>query len=242
MKLHPFSWVLISLWITSIAVLSTSLSILCIMIVVALAAGFLSRGKAMFTYLKGLKRLTSLILTLFVVQMVFRRNGDIVFSLGFVHIYSDGLTVALEVSLRLIILLISAGILGRLSFIDFKNAFLLLPQELSFMISYVVHLIPLLRSRFLHYLLVLRLRGLQMKDLKLSQRFKLYRIISLSVLGSMLHISQRQAVALELRGFRSQGKKTFLYKERIRFWDVALYILLAFISLSYYILMNYTLL
>lgn len=231
MKLHPFSWVLISLWITSIAVISHAIPVLGLMTALALFAGFLSRGRALWKYLAGLKRLITLILTLGIIQLLFRRGGELLFSFGVVKIYAEGLQVALEVAVRLIILLIAAGILGRLSFIDFRNAFFYLPQELSFMISYVVHLIPLLRERFQHYLQVLRLRGIQIRKLRLQEKLVIYRIISLSVLGSMLHISDRHALTLELRGFRSRGKKTFLYAERLRLADLLVILLLAGLSL-----------
>ena len=234
MKLHPFSWVLISLWITSLAVISSSLAILGLLILLSLLAAFLSRGRELFPYLLGLKRLVTLILTLLVVQLLFRRGGTLVLSLSFVHIYSEGLEIGLEVALRLIILLIAAGILGRLTYLDFRNAFLFLPAEFSFMISYVIHLIPLLRKRFLHYLELLRLRGLSLKSLSWGKRLKIYRIISLSVLGSLLHSSDRQAITLELRGFRSPGKKTFLYKQAFGFADLLVFIVLLLLSLGYF--------
>lgn len=238
MTLHPFSWVLISLWITSLAVLISSLPILGLLIVLALLAALFARGRELAPYLKGIKRLAPLILSLLIIQTLFRQSGDLIWEKGWFKIYSSGLYTGLEVSLRLIILLIAAGILGRLSFADFRNAFFFLPTEFSFMISYVVHLIPLLRKRFLHYLQVLRLRGIVLNRLPLGKRLKVYQVVSLSVLGSLLHSSDLQAITLELRGFRSPGKKTYLYKQHFTYIDLLVALILALLTWGIWLIKN----
>ncbi|HNX36913.1 MAG TPA: energy-coupling factor transporter transmembrane component T [Candidatus Cloacimonadota bacterium] len=237
--MHPLSWVFITLWITSLAVLIRSPLLLALLFALATGMIFLSRGKAGWRILLGLKRLLPLFLTLIIIQSLFRPGKELIFSLGFIHVSKAGFELGLLVSLRLMILLISASILGRLGYQDFRNAFLYLPEEISFMISYVVHLIPGIRKEYLHYLEVLRWRGIILKEQPIRRRLHLYKTISISVLAGLLSGSTMQAVSLELRGFRRPGIKTFLYRQKTHLRDhllwAVLLVLLVLLIFSPYI-------
>lgn len=228
--IHPGTWLVITLWITSIAVLENRIEYLVGLLGVALLISFLANGRKLWGYLKALKILVPVIASVFVVQVLLRRDGDELWRAGFVAIYSGGLALAAQVSLRLVILLVSASILKELAYQDFRLALKWLPAEISFMIAYIVHLLPQLRAQFRLSMQNLSLRGIKIKSLAFKDKLKVYRIVSLTVLGGLLAKSDLQAIQLELRGFRRQGKKSFLHPRSLQLVDYL--VLIALVALS----------
>ncbi|MBM4403075.1 MAG: energy-coupling factor transporter transmembrane protein EcfT [Candidatus Cloacimonetes bacterium] len=210
MILHPLTLISIVIWVSSIALLSANLVALTgLMMVSALLCLFNGRIP-----LKSLFRLLPVLLIVFILQILFRRGGSMIWSYGWFRITSEGLVMGAQVVFRLSIIYLSAGLLIKLQFNDFRNAFALirLPEELSFMVCFVIHFIPLLTHRFKDTVILLRYRGLDIRHGSWMRKIKIYRIIALSVLTGLLHNVHYQAIALELRGFRSPGHKTARYR------------------------------
>ncbi|HPI26786.1 MAG TPA: energy-coupling factor transporter transmembrane component T, partial [Candidatus Cloacimonadota bacterium] len=85
-----------------------------------------------------------------------------------------------------------------------------LPEELSFMISYMAHLVPQLQINFRTQMQELKLRGILVSKLPIKEKLEIYKIISIATVAEIIVQSSSQAIALELRGFRSKGKRSSL--------------------------------
>lgn len=228
--MHPLSRILLVLWISSLAIiLQNPLFLFALLIFSLLWSSLLSLPK-LISLLSSLKVLLPLILAVFLSQILFRRGGNMLLKITFLAIYSDGVFFALQVCFRLLILLVSATILSSLSYAELRLSLRYLPEEFSFMISYVLHLLPQLRQQIQVALFSLRNRGIQISRLKYRDRLVIYKTLSLTILAGLIHTSTMQAAQLELRGFRRQGKKTYLYHRKLTLMDGGLVIVLIGLS------------
>ena len=95
-----------------------------------------------------------------------------------------------------------------------------LPEELSFMISYMAHLVPQLSMNFRAQMKELKLRGILISKLPLKEKLEIYKIISIATVAEIILQSSSQAIALELRGFRSKGKRSSLNSQNFSWRDL----------------------
>ncbi len=236
-RIHPISLITIVIWLSSMSLLTMKVKSLAALFVLALILlVILSNDRGRSSMIR-LGKLAPLLVMVFVLQILFRRGGNTYFSYGCFALTSLGLSIGTAISIRFLIIISGASILSHLNFVDFRNAFALihLPEEISFMVSYVLRFVSTLRQRFVTAMLMLKSRGLDIARLSLARRFKIYRILALSVLVTSLSHSHMQAIALELRGFRSSGKRTELYLTKPGIADAFVaygLIVLSFIVLS----------
>jgi len=162
-----------------------------------------------------------LLLSLALVQLLFRRQGDLLWQFGIISLSREGANYLAVLSLRLLIVILSAKALAVLDFKEFSTAFhsLRLPEEFSFMLSYAVHLVPSLLSSWKGYFQSLKLRGIAINKLSIPNRLKIYKVLALSSLAALIKNSEGQAIALELRGFRSSGERSSMHERRFSFFD-----------------------
>lgn len=184
---------------------------------------FREGASALFQRLSGLKKIIWLLISLAVIQLLFRQGGRVLFTLGYFHVHEAALIYTAMLSLRLMIIYLCASSLSKLDFCSYRAAFrkVRLPEELSFMVSYMAHLIPELSKQFRQQKVELQDRGLELKKLKLKQKLTIYRILALSTVAEIILKSGRQAIALELRGFRSSGASSSLHDYQFCLWDLA---------------------
>jgi energy-coupling factor transporter transmembrane protein EcfT len=206
---------------SSVVIASSRLGfILCVMFL-AWLIDFRAGFKALWERISGLRRIVALLAIVFIIQALAQRGGEVILDIGILRVHSQGLYAAAVQCLRLIVIYWCATSLSRLDFTMYKIAFskLHLPEEISFMVSYMAHLIPDLRSRFTQQNQELRLRGIQFKSCSWKHKLEIYRILAFGILSEVLHDSTRQAISLELRGFRSQGKRSNLNQQSLRGYD-----------------------
>lgn len=179
---------------------------------------------ALLKRLRGLKKILWLLVSVSIIQILFRRGGSILFTLGPCAIHSAAVNYSLMISLRLMVIYLCGKSLTKLDFSAYRSAFskIHLPEELSFMISYMVHLIPELGARFKDQTAELKERGLQISKMKLKAKLTVYKILALSSLADIILQSGEQAIALELRGFRSSGKRSSLHVLSFGPWDLGI--------------------
>lgn len=78
------------------------------------------------------------------------------------------------------------------------------------MLSYAIHLVPRFLSQLKGFVTGLKLRGIDATKLSLSKRLQVYKQLSITALAELIRSSETSAIALELRGFRSEGKHSIL--------------------------------
>jgi len=181
--------------------------------------------KALMLKVEKLEKITWLLISIVLIQLLFRRGGGILYSLGPFSIHRKAAVSSAFLSFRIMIIYMCAS---SLDFSLYRSAFaaIRLPEEISFMVSYMAHLIPGYSSRFKEQMQELRDRGINLRKLGIKQKLNLYRILALSAIADIILQSGRQAIALELRGFRSKGHPGSLHRYRFRYWDLSILVLM----------------
>ena len=239
-KLHPLSLLVLALWFSSAALaLNAPLWLLGVWLLSLLAA-WLSRSLDLKLWLRQLIRLLPLLAVILMIQALFVKQGRLLGGQGWYAVHAAALSNGIAFCLRLLILLGSARLMLRLEFEDYEAAFagLRLPEELGFMVFYTVRILPMLNRRLGHNRLLLRLRGLDWRKLPLRARLLVYQRVALALLAEMLTRSGIQAIALELRGFRSPGPRSRLQQRSFGLGDLVF--LMSLIALTVSLLILYS--
>lgn len=236
-KLHPLSHILICLALSSLVFACGKLYILCLILGISLLYSTLRKAYGIRKSLLTLWKSLPFVLSVAVLQLIFRREGDMLWSYSILGITEGALYWAGLISLRFLTVILCAKALSRSSFPEFQAAFafLRLPEEFAFMLSYGVQLIPAFGTMLKGFMRSLRLRGIEPAKLPWSKRLQVYRTLAVSALAGIVTNSQSSAIALELRGFRSSGKRSYLYKKSVGLADACIFaglILLIYFSLA----------
>ncbi len=237
-KLHPLTLILAALWLSTAAILLRPWPALGVVFVLSVVFRAALADWEPLLWLRQLLKLLPVLAAVVLIQVLFVKTGRPLWGQAWYAVHAGGLEGGVSVSLRLLILFWSAQVLLKLDYEDFDAAFqaLRLPEELGFMVFYTIHVIPLATQQVRASLQLLRLRGISLRDLPLNARLELYRVISLAGLGEVLSRSEIQATALDLRGFRSSGKRSFLCKRGFDLSDALLGLLLAGLTLACFLL------
>ena len=219
--LHPLSLLIFALWLSSMAIVLGRLDQLCIVMLLSLLAKGILTGFGRFTWMKQIVRTLPLFLAILVIQILFVKDGELLFGYDWFAVHERAVTIATAFYLRLLILLFTAQMLLKLDYEDFDHAFtaLNLPEELCFMVFYALHIIPLLGARIKHFRQLLVTRGIDIRKVALHNRLWIYKTLSLTLIADLLTRSAWQAMALDLRGFRTPGKHTRLLQRSFSAWD-----------------------
>lgn len=229
MRPHPLSMILIALWFSGLAILSTNLLVLITLTLfcvgMLLASRILTPGRLGRT----LSRISPLVIMIMLIQLVAVRGGQELLRLGDFIIYRPGLEHGAALSLRILIILLAAKLLTRLTPMDFDAAFRVFrfPEEIGFMVSYAVHMLPGISSMLQDTSLAIRKRGIEYRKLKPAQKLRLYGILALRLVSELLKGSETRAIALELRGFRNGTRTSRMTIYKMSWIDPLIVVVLA---------------
>ena len=230
---HPLTLIAVVVWITSLSLIVDSLFILGGLLVLSvLMAVFLSGDHGHRLWHRVVK-LLPLFISVFILQVLFRKGDIILLDLGWLRISKAGVYSGIQICIRFATIICSASAMTRLNYNDFRIAFsaIRLPEEIAFMVSYVIHFVPVLEERFRQSLATVRRRGVRIESLHYKAKIQLYRVLTIAVLAGILSKSGLQAIALELRGFRSEGKPTKYFQQRVGLKDSLVYYAMILLSL-----------
>jgi energy-coupling factor transport system permease protein len=173
------------------------------------------------------RALLALIVALFVIQAVFAFRGDPaatpLIAAGSLTIATmEGMLLAATLSLRLLIIVVTAQVLLEGDIRDYLLAFvqMRIPYELAFMTMVGLHFLPLLREEALSVYQCMQLRGVAFKGVGLVQKLKAYAKASLPILVGTLRRADEMSVAMELRGLRAYPRRTSMRRLTLRARDV----------------------
>jgi energy-coupling factor transport system permease protein len=186
-----------------------------------------------------LKLILKLVVTIMVFQILFRHEGEILWQWQFIQITSGGLAYGIAASLRFMLIIIIAGLLFEIPYYDYLLAFRAwkFPYEISFLVATVIHFIPIFNQQFLLSKEALQLRGIELSKLSLITRSKAFISLIFPVVARAVSEVRFRAISLELRGFRLYPVRTFLYQQKLKWWDWLLQ--LTVISIFLNILIHY---
>lgn len=213
--IHPLTRLIIVLSISTIAVLYNNLIILAWLLLVCLILLTGKRQLDLSRLLRFFRYFFPVLLSIFIIQLIFNNEGETLLNLRLFRITSQGLETAGIVALRLLILFLAGVWLWGLSHREFSQAFrtIGLPESLAVMIALTLHFLPLLAERIRQMTSQLRLRGINLKRMKIKSRLRLYLNMVIPLLGWTMKDLKYQAIALDLRGFRN-GIRHSQYRRR----------------------------
>ena len=113
-----------------------------------------------------------------------------------------------------------------------------LPDELDFVVSSTIHFLPVFNRIFQTKMETLKLRGIEIKKLKLSERFALFKLLIIPVLAGAINDIRFRAVSLELRAFRLNSTRTSLYSSYLKFIDHLIIYATLLLSAAVIIILN----
>ena len=161
------------------------------------------------------------IVTLMFFQVLFRNEGTVYFSYGIISITSGGITYGLVSSMRFFLIILIASLLFDVPYSDYLLAFKAwkFPYEISFMVASVIHFIPIFSLEFSKCIEALKLRGIDLNNLKWRNRPKAYISLIFPVIAKAINDVQYRAISLELRGFRLHKNRTSIYEDKLKAID-----------------------
>lgn len=158
-----------------------------------------------------------ILISIVVIQgLFFAENKNVLFSLGKISFYKEGLGHALLICLRVINILCAFSIL----ILTTKPSELIeelvekgLSPKIGYVLSSVLQIIPQMTSTMETIMDAQKSRGMETEG-KLSTRLKAFFPLIGPVVMNSLIATRERAMALEVRGFSSTKQKTFL-NERV---------------------------
>lgn len=215
-RLDPVSKLLLSgvlLALTFIlADLRLNAALLALALAVLISGGALRRAWPVFA------GVSVLALSFFVIQgLVHPANERVAFALGPVAFYVEGLTVGLRLALRLFNILSATLIVVLLTAPQELVESLSrrgLPSRFAYVILAVLQILPLMAERTGSILDAQRSRGLETEG-SLVARARAFIPLLAPLVVSSLADTEMRALALEVRGFGSGAKASYLHEEHI---------------------------
>lgn len=230
-NLDPRCKLLMMATISTVAMLTRDVFFMGALVLITLGT-LLFGGASMKNVFHRSRALIGMILVLFVIQLFFRRDGEALLLIGdLVLFYTEGLHLAILLTLRLFLLLFAAQILLEGETRDYLLALVQIktPYEIAFMVMTALHLIPIIKEEALNVYYSIQLRGV---DIKISTYFK----ISLPILVSSMRRANDMSIAMEARGLRAYPKRTYMRKLHLTKSDIIMMIIYPLSIIAIFIL------
>ncbi len=193
--------------------------------------------------LKGLRPILFLIVFTFVIQLFFTREGAVIFELGWLRIYEEGLRLAIIVSLRFFYLVsITTLVTLTTSPIELTDAIELLlkpfkvvrvpTHEIALMLSISLRFLPTLAEETEKIMKAQQARGVDLSAGPIKERLRAIIPLLIPLFISAFKRAEDLATAMEARGYRGGGGRTRLRESKWTMRDTGLIILLALLTIS----------
>ena len=226
-RLHPFAKMLYIAAAISVPIIMGTLWMFGVFIAVSL--GLLISGKIMKKVFPLIAFSFTIIITGFLIHGLFNReNQNVLAALGPLKFYKEGLLYASRIGLNILNMLLAfamfvlttkpAALVEDLEQAGFSPRF-------GYMISSVFQIIPQMMGTMNTIMDAQRSRGMETEG-SLFVRAKAFIPLISPVVSSSLINTRERAIALEVRGFDSKTKKTFLNDHKIKGRDRAFMIVM----------------
>lgn len=218
-QIDPLSKLLFALVSIFITYLFSSIPITCFVLLISTV--LLMVGHALRKLVPLLAISFTLLLSIIIVQgLTHPTNETPLLTIGSIIFYQEGLTFALLITLRVFNMLAAFGVLILTTKPDDLMESLMkqgMSPKISYVFLSVFQLIPQMRVTLGKITDAQRSRGMETEG-SLMIRIKAFFPLIGPVVLSSLNMTKERAIALEVRGFSSKGKKTFLNEEKSYFY------------------------
>lgn len=240
-RMHPFTKLCYILTAISISLIIGKLWMFGVFIGVSFV--MLISGKIVRKVVPLIAFSFSILITIFVIHGLFyQKNENLLFQIGVLRFYQEGVFYAIRIGLNIFNILLAFAVfilttkptelVEDLERIGFSPKF-------GYVISSVFQIVPQMSGTMNTILDAQRSRGMETEG-KLKTRAKSFLpLISPVVMSSLINTRER-AIALEIRGFGGDSKKTYLRENKMKYLDRILCVLMIvgiFVSLLVQILL-----
>lgn len=138
-------------------------------------------------------------------------------------------------AVRLLIIVMSAMILMTGHMRDYLLALIQckMPYELAYMVMLAFHFFPILKEEAQDVYYSMQLRGTELQKTGLRKKLGAFRKMCVPVLVGALERARDTSTAMELRGFRSYNRRTYMRKLKLRKRDIVLMILVPVLAAGF---------
>lgn len=179
---------------------------------------FMSRIRLYFL-INGLKPVIFLLVLTFLIHILFTREGDLLFELGFFKVYEEGLRQGIFISIRFLVLVFMTSILtlttSPISITDGIEVLLnplkklkMPVHELALMMSIALRFIPTLMDETDKIMKAQMARGSDLSAGSLKDRIKAVVPLLVPLFVSAFKRAEDLATAMEVRGYRGGEGRT----------------------------------
>lgn len=239
-QLHPFT----KLWYLAAAIciplLTGSLWGFAVMIIISFA--LLKSGRLIKKALPLIAFSFTIILTIFLIHgLVNQQNKNVLFAIGFLRFYKEGLLYVAHIGLNILNMLLSFAIVvlsTRPSELVDELERKGFSPRFGYIINSVFQIIPQMMGTMHTITDAQRSRGMETEG-NLLVRIKAFLPLISPVVMSALTATRERAIALEVRGFGVKGTKTWMHPhkktkaDRIFSWLCIISLILAVIGRVY---------
>jgi len=223
------TYLIISIIISSLSLIMHNVEHLLILFGMCILLVFvLNPTKKRFALLwPRLRFLLILVIFLFIMQLLFRHDGTVLFHWKFITLYSEGMRIALIVSIRLLILLLIVSLLFDIPYYNFILALRgwRFPYELCLMIASTFYFVRMFEEQLKSTKEQLRFREISLRKIFLFKKLKAYSAIIFPVLAQAMHTVRYRAIALDIKGFRLHPTRTYYISPKLKWFDYLIQIL-----------------
>lgn len=189
-----------------------------LLLAVTLFIIFISRIRLYFL-INGLKPIIILLLFTFLIHIFFTKEGDLLFELGFIKVYEEGLRQGIFISIRFLVLVFMTSILtlttspisitdGIEVLLNPLKKFKLPIHELALMMSIALRFIPTLMDETDKIMKAQMARGSDLSAGPLRDRLKAVVPLLVPLFVSAFKRAEDLATAMEVRGYRGGEGRT----------------------------------
>ena len=193
-----------------------------------------------FSVMWKLRKFIWIFIGMIFIQSIFTAGGSDLITLGNITLLTTmGLYNGISILLRMMIIVVSATVLATSNSRDIVQGLYQwkIPYELAFMVSVAIRFIPMLREEALDMVTAIQLRGVDLEQVPLGKRIRIYSYLLLPMIASVLGKAKELAIAVEMRGFRASSNRTSFRTLNLRVNDYAIMgfsVFFTIISLYFY--------
>lgn len=225
MRLDARTWILFSIYLTGISILTNLLVVQASIFLLTLLLYFWkTQFSVPITNIKKFRHLLVFLLSVSLLQILFRHNGEVLFRIASFTITEEGVHYAEISMLRYCILLSMGLILTSIPYTKMLYALTCwkIPYELSFLIATTIHYVEVLWIRINKLKETLTLRAFTFKELSARQRLSILQELLIPLLAVVLKEMNYRVISLEMRAFRLHKNRTLLNEEKLPIRDLLL--------------------
>ncbi len=153
------------------------------------------------SFLKVIYKMRHLLVTIFILQLLFRHGGEVYFQYHFIQISEAGLLYAFSSLIRYSVIILGSIMLSAVSLNEYLDVFHYyhLPKDLSLTVTFCIQYLSSFSKQIKSISQVIRQRNLY-SDQNIFRKIHILKEVSLPLLIKSLSEVQYKALALELKG------------------------------------------